>query len=51
MMMYLMSTTKKGISALELHRKMGVNKRTALLFKRKVMALMSSPLLYRMCNI
>jgi len=48
MMMYLMSTTKKGISALELHRKMGVNKRTALLFKRKVMASMSSPLLYRM---
>ena len=48
MMMYLISTTKKGISALELHRKMGVHKRTALLFKRKVMASMSSPLLYRM---
>ena len=45
MMMYLISTTKKGISALELHRKMGVHKRTALLFKRKVKACMSSPML------
>ena len=35
MMMYLISTTKKGISALELHRKMGVHKRTALLFKKR----------------
>ena len=42
MMIFLISTTKKGISALELHRKMGVHKRTALLFKRKVMASMSS---------
>lgn len=48
MMIYLISTTKKGISALELHRKMGVHKRTALLFKRKVMASMSSLLLYKM---
>jgi hypothetical protein len=40
MMMYLISTTKKGISALELHRKMGIHKRTALLFKRKVIASM-----------
>ncbi len=48
MMMYLISTTKKGISALELHRKMGVHKRTALLFKRKVMASMSSFFLYKM---
>jgi hypothetical protein len=48
MMMYLISTTKKGISALELHRKMGVHKRTAPLFKREVMACMSSPLLYKM---
>lgn len=48
MMIYLISTTKKGISALELHRKMGVHKRTALLFKRKVMASMSSLCLYKM---
>lgn len=48
MMIYLISTTKKGISALELHRKMGVHKRTALLFKRKVMASMSSLLLFKM---
>jgi len=48
MMMYLISTTKKGIPALELHHKMGVHKRTALLFKRKGMASMSSSLLYRM---
>ena len=48
MMIFLISTTKKGISALELHRKMGLHKRTALLFKRKVMASMSSLLLYKM---
>lgn len=48
MMIYLISTTKKGISALELHRKMGVHKRTALLFKRKVMSSMSSLLGYKM---
>jgi len=48
MMMYLISTTKKGISALELHRKMGLHKRTALLFKRKVMASMASLFLYKM---
>ena len=48
MMIYLISTVKKGISGLELHRQMGVHKRTALLFKRKVMASMSSLLLYKM---
>ena len=48
MMMYLISTTKKGISAAELHRKMGVHKRTAHLFKRKVMAAMSSFNTYKM---
>ena len=48
MMIYLISTTKKGISALELHRKMGVHKRTALLFKRKVMEAMGSHCTYKM---
>ena len=48
MMLYLISTTKKGISALELHRKMGLHKRTCLFFKRKVMAAMSSLFIYKM---
>ena len=48
MMMYLITTTKKGISAAELHRKMGVHERTAHLFKRKVMAAMSSFCVYKM---
>ena len=48
MMMYLITTTKKGISAAELHRKMGVHQRTAHLFKRKVMAAMSSFCTYKM---
>ena len=48
MIMYLITTTKKGISALELHRKLGLHRRTALLFKRKVMAAMSSPFVYKM---
>jgi len=48
MMMYLITTTKKGISASELHRKLGLHRRTALLFKRKVMASMSSLYMYRM---
>ena len=48
MMLYLISTTKKGISALELHRKMGLHKRTTLLFKRKVMTAMSSLFTYKM---
>ena len=48
MMIYLVSTTKKGISALELHRKMGVHKRTALLFKRKIMESMGSHCTYKM---
>lgn len=48
MMLYLISTTKKGISSLELHRKMGLHKRTTLLFKRKVMASMSSLFTYKM---
>ena len=51
MMIYLISTTKKGISALELHRKMGVHKRTALLFKRKVMAAMASKRSYKMTGL
>ena len=46
--MYLITPTKKGISALELHRKLGLYRRTALLFKRKVMAAMSSPFVYKM---
>jgi len=50
MMLYLISTTKKGISALELHRKMGLHKRTTLLFKRKVMAAMSSLFTYKMAG-
>jgi len=48
MMMYLITTTKKGISSAELHRKMGVHPRTAHLFKRKVMAAMSSFCTYKM---
>ena len=48
MMLYLISTNKRGISAAELHRKIGVNKRTALLFKRKVMEAMGSHCNYKM---
>lgn len=48
MMIYLISTTKKGISGSELKRKMGVHKRTALLFKRKVMEAMGSQCNYKM---
>ena len=48
MMLYLISSTKKGISALELHRKMGLHKRTCLFFKRKVMTAMSSHSIYKM---
>lgn len=48
MMLYLISTTKKGISASELHRKLGLHKRTCLYFKRKVMAAMGSHGCYKM---
>ena len=48
MMLYLISTNKKGISAAELHRKIGVAKNTALLFKRKVMEAMGSQCNYKM---
>lgn len=48
LMLYLISTNKRGISAAELHRKVGVNKRTALLFKRKVMEAMGSQCEYKM---
>ena len=48
LMIYLISTHKKSISALELHRKIGVHKRTALLFKRKVMEAMGSQCWYKM---
>lgn len=42
MMAYWITTSKRGISAEELGRKMGVSNKTALLFKRKVMAAMAS---------
>lgn len=42
MMIYWITTSKRGISAQELHRKMGVSNKTALLFKRKVMEAMWS---------
>lgn len=48
MMLYLISTMKKGVSAAELHRKVGVHKRTSLFFKRKVMAAMGSQCNYKM---
>ena len=48
LMLYLISTTKRGISAAELHRKMGLHKRTCLLFKRKVMEAMASQQNYKM---
>jgi len=48
MMLFLISTTKKGISAAELHRKIGVHKRTALLFKRKAMEAMGSHCIHKM---
>lgn len=41
-MVYFISTNKKGISAAELSRKLSVQKRTALAFKRKVMKAMAS---------
>jgi len=46
--LYFISTTKKGISALKLDRKIRLHKRTCLLFKRKVMAAMSSLFTYKM---
>jgi transposase-like protein len=48
MMLYLIVTTKNGISALELHRKLGLHKRTCHYFKRKVMAAMASHCTYKM---
>ena len=48
LMIYLIATTKKGISAAELQRKVGVAKNTALLFKRKVMEAMGSHCNYKM---
>jgi len=48
MMLYMIVTTKNGISALELHRKVGLHKRTCLYFKRKVMAAMASHCTYKM---
>ena len=48
MMMYMISTTKKGISGAELARKTGVNWRTALLFKRKTIEAMGSQCIYKM---
>jgi len=47
-MLYLISTTKRGISAEDLHRKLGLHKRTCLLFKRKAMEAMASQNIYRM---
>ena len=47
-MLYHITTMKKGISAQELHRKVGVNKKTALLFKRKAMEAMASLQTYKM---
>lgn len=48
MMLYMISTNKRGISSAELHRKVGVNRRTALLFKRKAMEAMGSQCIYKM---
>jgi len=48
MMLYLISTTKRGISAADLHRKLGLNERTCLLFKRKAMEAMASQQIYKM---
>ena len=48
MMLYLIATTKKGISALELHRKLGLHTRTCLYFKREVLAAMASHCNYKM---
>ena len=47
-MLYLISTTKRGVSSAELHRKMGLHKRTCLLFKRKAMEAMGSQQNYKM---
>ena len=47
-LLYLISTTKRGISAEDLHRKLGLNKRTCLLFKRKAMEAMASQSIYKM---
>jgi len=47
-MLYLISTTKRGISAEDLHRKLGLHKRTCLLFKRKAMEAMASQTIYKM---
>jgi len=47
-MLYLISTTKRGISAEDLHRKLGLHKRTCLLFKRKAMEAMASQNIYKM---
>jgi len=48
LMLYLITTNKRGISSAELHRKVGVHKRTALLFKRKAMEAMGSHCNYKM---
>ena len=48
LMLYLIATTKKGISGLELHRRLGLHKRTCLYFKRKAMAAMASQCNYKM---
>ena len=48
MMLYLISTTKRGVSSAELHRKLGLHKRTCLLFKRKAMEAMGSQQNYKM---
>lgn len=48
LMLYIISTNKRGISAAELGRKIGVNRRTALLFKRKSMEAMESHCCYKM---
>jgi len=49
-MLYLLSTTKRGISGLELKRKLGLHKRTCLYFSRKVMKAMASQNNYKMSS-
>ena len=48
MMIYLITTMKRGISASELHRKMGLHRRTCLFIKRKVMNAMASECNYKL---
>ena len=48
LMLYMISTNKRGISAAELGRKIGETRRTSLLFKRKVMEAMGSQCCYKM---